>query len=48
MDGGAPYDVLRDEVVDMGVGLIRVEQRRHRLEDLFRTESDEEEVAANV
>jgi ABC-2 type transport system ATP-binding protein len=34
----APYDIVRDAVVDMGVGLIRLEQRRHRLEDLFRVE----------
>ena len=48
MDGGSPYDLLRDEVVDMGVGLIRLEQRRHRLEDLFRSETaeDVEEVAS--
>jgi ABC-2 type transport system ATP-binding protein len=44
-DGGAPHDILRDEVVDMGVGLIRIEQRRHRLEDLFRAESAHDEGA---
>jgi ABC-2 type transport system ATP-binding protein len=39
LDGDAPpYDLLRDEVVAMGVGLLRMEQRRHRLEDLFRAE----------
>lgn len=38
IDGQAPYDVVRDEVVDLGVGLLRMEQRRHRLEDLFRVE----------
>jgi ABC-2 type transport system ATP-binding protein len=48
MDGGEPYDVLRDEVVDMGVGLIRLEQRRHRLEDLFRAEEAVEELVADV
>jgi ABC-2 type transport system ATP-binding protein len=31
-----PYDLLRDAVADMGLSLIRVEQRRGRLEDLFR------------
>jgi ABC-2 type transport system ATP-binding protein len=30
------YDVVRDAVVDLGLPLIRIEQRRHRLEDLFR------------
>jgi ABC-2 type transport system ATP-binding protein len=38
LDGGAPYDILRDEVVELGVGMLRLEQRRHRLEDLFRSE----------
>jgi ABC-2 type transport system ATP-binding protein len=46
MDGDAPYDFLRDTVVDMGVGLIRLEQRRHRLEDLFRTEAAEDDEPA--
>ncbi|HET7703550.1 MAG TPA: ABC transporter ATP-binding protein [Candidatus Limnocylindrales bacterium] len=31
-----PYDLVRDTVVDLGLPLIRMEQRRHRLEDLFR------------
>ena len=51
MDGGTPYDTLRDEVVDMGLGLIRIEQRRHHLEDLFRSETvetGEAEEAAHV
>jgi ABC-2 type transport system ATP-binding protein len=42
LDGGTPYDIVRDEVVEMGVGLIRLEQRRHHLEDLFRVEQREE------
>jgi ABC-2 type transport system ATP-binding protein len=41
IDGQSPYDAVRDEVVDMGVGLLRMEQRRHRLEDLFRVEAEE-------
>ena len=48
MDGGEPYDVVRDEVVAMDLGLIRLEQRRHRLEDLFRGEEAIEEVTADV
>jgi ABC-2 type transport system ATP-binding protein len=48
-DSGEPYDILRDEVVELGIGLIRVEQRRHRLEDLFRSETDAgSEVATDV
>jgi ABC-2 type transport system ATP-binding protein len=41
MDGQQPYDVVRDEVANLGIGLIRMEQRRHRLEDLFRVEAEE-------
>jgi ABC-2 type transport system ATP-binding protein len=44
LDGEAPYDLLRDEVVGMGIGLLRLEQRRHRLEDLFRSEEEEAAV----
>ncbi len=42
-----PTTSLRDEVVEMGVGLIRLEQRRHHLEDLFRTDEAREEVATD-
>ena len=30
-----PYDLVRDAVVDLGLPLVRLEPRRHRLEDLF-------------
>ena len=33
-----PYDIVRDTVEELGLSLTRLEQRRHRLEDLF--ESD--------
>jgi len=33
---GRPYDLVRDAVVDLGLPLVRIEPRRHRLEDLFR------------
>ena len=33
-----PYDLLRDAVSDLGLSLTRMEQRRGRLEDLFRDE----------
>ncbi|HEY6058814.1 MAG TPA: ABC transporter ATP-binding protein [Candidatus Limnocylindrales bacterium] len=40
LDGGGPadheYDLVRDTVADLGLPLIRIEQRRHTLEDLFR------------
>ena len=33
---GRPYDIVRDAVADLGLPLVRMEQRRHSLEDLFR------------
>ena len=36
----APYDAVRDESVAMGLALIRIEHRRHQLEDLFRAGVD--------
>jgi ABC-2 type transport system ATP-binding protein len=36
------YDVVRDGAAALGLGLVRVEQGRHRLEDLFRDEAPEE------
>ena len=33
-----PYDLVRDAVADLGLALTRLEQRRHRLEDLFSNE----------
>ncbi len=40
ISGSAPYDLVRDEIVDLDIGLLRLEQRRHRLEDLFRAEDE--------
>ena len=34
--GEAQYDVVRDAIVDLGLPLVRLEQRRQSLEDLFR------------
>ncbi len=31
-----PFDLVRDTVAELGLPLVRIEQRRHRLEDLFR------------
>ena len=33
-----PYDLVRDAAADLGLPLVRMEQRRHSLEDLFRDE----------
>ena len=43
-DDGA-YDVIRDGAASLGVGLVRLEQQRHRLEDLFREEADDGDPA---
>ena len=34
--GDQTYDVVRDAVADLGLPLNRMEQRRHRIEELFR------------
>jgi ABC-2 type transport system ATP-binding protein len=44
--GAAPYDAVRDTVAEMGLGLVRIEQRRHSLEDLFRGGADDPTVTA--
>ena len=36
LSGDDTYDVIRDAVADLGLPLSRLEQRRHRLEELFR------------
>ncbi|MEA2538386.1 MAG: type transport system ATP-binding protein [Chloroflexota bacterium] len=36
LDELEPYDAIRDAVADLGLPLIRIERRRHSLEDLFR------------
>jgi ABC-2 type transport system ATP-binding protein len=35
-----PYDMVRDAVANLGLALVRMEQRRHRLEDLFRQDGE--------
>jgi ABC-2 type transport system ATP-binding protein len=40
-----PYDLVRDAVADLGLPLVRLEQRRHRLEDLFSDEPQREFAA---
>ncbi len=36
--GDETYDVIRDAVADLGLPLSRMERRRHRIEELFRTD----------
>jgi ABC-2 type transport system ATP-binding protein len=36
-----PFDVVRDTIDELGLSLLRLEQRRHRLEDLFSGAADD-------
>jgi ABC-2 type transport system ATP-binding protein len=40
-DGEETYDVVRDAVADLGLGLVRMEQRRHHISEVFK-DSDEQ------
>ncbi len=42
LDDEQTFDLVRDASVDLGLALVRLEQRRHRLEDLFRDPVDAE------
>ena len=39
LEGEPPYDTIRDALVELGLGLVRLRHRRRTLEDLFRTEA---------
>lgn len=39
LEGEPPYDAIRDALVELGLGLVRLRHRRRTLEDLFRTEA---------
>ncbi len=41
----AVYDAVRDETIALGLALVRIEHRRHQLEDLFRAGGGNERVA---
>lgn len=36
VDGEPPFDLIRDSVADLGLGLVRMQHRRRTLDDLFR------------
>ncbi|WP_222854002.1 ABC transporter ATP-binding protein [Fodinicola acaciae] len=38
IDDDRTYDQVRDTVIGLDLGLVRMQQRRHRIEDVFRTE----------
>ena len=39
LEGEATYDLVRDTVARLGVGLVRLERRRHRMAELFAAEA---------
>ncbi len=43
--GEETYDVVRDVVADLGLGLVRMEQRRHHISEVFK-DSDEQRKEA--
>jgi ABC-2 type transport system ATP-binding protein len=48
LDDERAYDLIRDRIADLGLGLLRLEQGRQSLEDLFRTpKTDVDDVALN-
>ncbi|MGA4849952.1 ABC transporter ATP-binding protein [Streptomyces sp. G5(2025)] len=41
-EGEETYDVVRDLVADLGLGLVRMEQRRHHIAEVFRDQDEEQ------
>ncbi|MFJ4712843.1 ABC transporter ATP-binding protein [Streptomyces sp. NPDC088785] len=39
--GDETYDIVRDVVADLGLGLVRMEQRRHHIAEVFRPTTEE-------
>jgi ABC-2 type transport system ATP-binding protein len=48
LEDDRPYDLVRDTADELGLALIRIEQDRHRLEDLFRTPTEPGEIAGGA
>jgi ABC-2 type transport system ATP-binding protein len=44
---GSAYDVVRDAVAELGLGLVRLERQRHRMSEIF-TDSPSEQAGAHV
>lgn len=45
--GEETYDLVRDLVADLGLGLVRMEQRRHHIAEVFQTEQTEQSGQTN-
>ncbi len=46
-ESSRPYDLIRDSLVDLGLGLLRMEQRRQSLEDIFRPPAEASDGAGD-
>ncbi|MBO0687689.1 MAG: ABC transporter ATP-binding protein, partial [Candidatus Dormibacteraeota bacterium] len=46
--GDGDHDLIRDAAAELGLGLVRLEQRRHRIEDVFRDSEPGPETAEGV
>ncbi|WP_307821633.1 ABC transporter ATP-binding protein [Streptomyces coffeae] len=46
--GEGTYDTVRDAIAELGLGLVRMEQRRHRIAEIFRSDDDSANAAANA
>ncbi|MET8687620.1 ABC transporter ATP-binding protein [Streptomyces sp. NPDC004732] len=44
-EGEETYDLVRDLVADLGLGLVRMEQRRHHIAEVFKDEPHQEPVS---
>jgi ABC-2 type transport system ATP-binding protein len=43
----AAYDVVRDAVAELGLGLVRMERQRHRMTEIF-TDASTEQAGEHV
>ncbi|MET7937051.1 ABC transporter ATP-binding protein [Streptomyces sp. NPDC005322] len=48
VDGEETYDTVRDAIADLGLGLVRMEQRRHRIAEIFRTDGEAESADGDM
>ena len=46
-EGESTYDLVRDVVADLGLGLVRMEQRRHHIAEVFREEDARKEAVGH-
>ncbi|WP_039938395.1 MULTISPECIES: ABC transporter ATP-binding protein [Streptomyces] len=47
VEGEETYDAVRDAIAGLGLGLVRMEQRRHRIAEIFSSDSDGSDSEGN-